>query len=213
MRSKLRTICAALVAVFAIGVVAAASASAAPEWYVKKAGKYEKVTTPVKVTGTASWELLVKPLFGPGGVAETFSGLAAELKPGGISIVNGFSVGHITALKSCKTILGPEEIRDLPWKVELYKEGTEIRSRIVEEKNGLPQYTFTCKWEFVGEQPENCNMNTSTKMTESPAGVESKFDAKSVKPKCVYEGPGEWKGTFATFKPIAGSGVEAIKVE
>jgi sulfite exporter TauE/SafE len=49
MRSMFRMVLGALLAVFALSAVAASSASAAPEWYVKKGGVFKKVTEPVKV--------------------------------------------------------------------------------------------------------------------------------------------------------------------
>jgi hypothetical protein len=49
MRSVFRTTLVALGAVFALSAVAASSASAAPEWYVKKGGVFKKVTEAVNV--------------------------------------------------------------------------------------------------------------------------------------------------------------------
>ncbi len=54
----------ALAAVFALTAVAASSALATPEWYVKKGGTYSKVKEAVKVKAAFGLEEIVVPNFG-----------------------------------------------------------------------------------------------------------------------------------------------------
>ena len=219
MRSKLRTICAALLAVFALGAVASASASAAPEWYVKKAGVFKKVAEPVSVGGTVSWELIDTGTgkFGlePGGVScKAVS--QGELKSGGISDIVTINSEECHQVKACEKIEGSAPPENLPWQLELYKEGSEIRSRIVSSGKGTPEFVFTCKIRGI-TKTDVCGMNTSTQMSNNVLSgfVEATFDAKSAKTNCTWggTGKGELKGAFAAIKPIEKSGVEAIKVE
>src|ERR1700751_1070846 len=57
MRSVTKRLAIGLVAVFALTAVTAASASASPEWYAKKAGVWGKITTPVKFTAESKYEM------------------------------------------------------------------------------------------------------------------------------------------------------------
>lgn len=200
-----------LVAVFAISAVAVSSAAASPEWYVKKSGKWEKVTTAVKVTGNYNWSLLANAggAFELGGLALTAE-FAGELKSGGVALLNTMTNATGKVIKPCEA-LGPAEPHSFPWKLELYKEGTEVRSKILKGGTGEPEYSFTCRWSLYGEHKVTSKMNTTTKMTNLTSNVEAVFDTKSAKTECTYNGPCQWKGVFVTIKPP--SGVEAIKVE
>ncbi len=218
MRSKLRTICAALLVVFALGAVAASAASAAPEWYVKKAGTFAKVTEATKTEGTLSFEVIdtKMPLSSPMGVScsATVGGEGEEIQPAGVSVIKHYLNLNCKPVKSCEKLLSVNPLT-VPWKLELYKEGTEVRSRIVNGGSEAPGVTFACDW-FGVRTEDTCQANTSTHMSNVLAGfVEASFDAKSAKTACTQggTGSGEWKGAFATFKPVAKSGVEAVKVE
>ena len=146
MRSKLRTICAALLAVFALTAVAASSASAAPEWYIKKAGVFAKVKEAINVKqGTANWELTDKvSIFERFGVKCT-SEDSGQIKPGGIASIVTIQGLRCSEVKGGERIEGPVPAVHLPWKLELYTEGTEIRTRILNGGSGTPEQEFTCK--------------------------------------------------------------------
>jgi|HubBroStandDraft_4_1064222.scaffolds.fasta_scaffold06695_3 hypothetical protein len=217
MRSKLRTICAALLAVFALTAVAASSASAAPEWYVKKGGVFEKVKEAINVEGTASWEVTDKvSIFERFGVKCTSKDFG-QIKPGGKSTLEEEREFNCTPVKGCEHLGANLGVVGLNWNLELYTEGTEIRSRITSEhKETTPAIAFTCRQNLT-EKTDECGVNTSTKMMNIPLSgfVEATFDAKSAKTNCSWggTGKGEWTGTLVTVKPKAGTGVEAIKAQ
>jgi hypothetical protein len=213
---SIRTAFVALIAIFAISAVAASSALASPEWYVKKAGKFEKVKEALNVTGTASWELTDKvgPILKRFGMACTSTD-EAQLKPGGIGLITQIQELHCVPVNGCEKLSGEVKPVNLPWKLELYKEGGEVRAKIGSE-SGTPTQTFTCRQNLT-EKTDECGVNTNTKMTNiSLTGfAEATFDEKSAKTHCTWSGAnnGEWTGTLVTVKPKAGTGVEAIKVE
>jgi hypothetical protein len=221
MRSMLRTVPVALVAVLALGAVAASSALASPEFYVKKAGVFKKVTESVNVTLENQFELIDTKNEGFG---ESCTGEASgAVKAAGLGNLETFRV-----FERCKGLGNPllcetaetGTALNMPWGLELYKEGTEVRNRIVEgvSKNGTPAWHFSCKGRF-GEGNDTCNVNTSAHITNNATKgwVEVVFDAKSKKTKCSGGGAesGEWKGVLK-MKPTEKekkAGVEAIKVE
>jgi hypothetical protein len=217
----IRIVLVALIALFAFSAVASSSASASPEWYVKKAGKFEKVKGSIEVSGTASWQLVdtgsgFKGIHEPLGISCTYEKAEGTISAGGISDINKLTGQHCTPLKGCEEITHEVEFRGVPLQMELYKEGTEIRSKIVSGSKGLtPEFDFSCKVRVFGtDELDECGMGTSTKMNNLVSGfVEGAFDTKSTKTKCSIGGKetGEWKGTFVTIQP--NTGVEAIKVE
>jgi hypothetical protein len=106
MRS-MRIVFAALVAVFALGAVTASSAFASPEWYVKKAGKFAKVTTSANVVSTGTFELIDTK--NPGGLTLSISckgEASGPIKAGGIGEIEAFHSTSCVAgkgtLQSCK---------------------------------------------------------------------------------------------------------------
>ncbi len=205
----------ALVAVFALSAVAASSALATPEWYVKKAGKFEKVKEAVKVQGTYSWDLVAtdpQVLLEPGGIALSAE-FEGELKSGGIALLKTMNEAKGKAISPCQKLVGSAGPSHLPWNLELYKEGTEVRSKILNGGSGAPEYKFECEWFEWGDRIELSNLNTSIKMTNLTSNVEGAFDTKSAETECRFAGPCKWTGVFVTVKPIEKSGVEAIKVE
>lgn len=217
---SIRSVLLALVAVFALGAVAS-SALASPEWYVKKSGTYSKVTEAVKVKAAFGIEAIVVPSFG----GEMFKfgikchGTAmGELKAGSISDFSSIKTGGVDCEKvdSCESLLKEGAVRPihLPWQLELYKEGSEIRSKIVSSGEGTPEFAFSCKSELYGETEVLTSLTTSTHMTNLASGfVEAAFDAKSAKVPWTGGGKIEFKGPFLTVEPAEKSGVEAIKVE
>ncbi len=220
MRSKSKVVLAALVAVFAFTAVAASSALASPEWYVKKAGVWEKVTEAVKVVGEGSWELIDtgNEVMGERGLeplrVSCTSTSTGEIKPGGIEVITTRTIGKCTGHPAgCGTIKSSEG-RNFPWKTELYKEGTTVRSRILSEVEGgkkTPEWKFTCS--PITTWTDTCGVNSTTSTSNNASGyVEEAFDTKSNKTHCSVggESKGEWKGSFDKVKASSGS---AIKVE
>jgi|HubBroStandDraft_4_1064222.scaffolds.fasta_scaffold17194_2 hypothetical protein len=216
---SIRSVFLVLVAVFALGAVAASSAFASPEWYVKKSGTYSKVKEAVKVKAAFGLEEIVTPtLYGPP-YNEKFGikckGTAAgELKSGGISDLTSIRAGSCEKVDGCAALTGNVETIDIPWQLELYKEGTEIRSKFVSGTNGMAGFRFSCKTNFLGPEEVETLLSTSTHMTNLVSGfAEAAFDAKSAKGSWADGGEIEWKGPLLTVEPVEKSGVEAIKVE
>jgi hypothetical protein len=208
----------ALVAVCAFSAVAASSALASPEWYVKKGGTYSKVKEAVKVKAAFGLEEIVVPEFGEKFGIKCKGTATGELKSGGISDISQIITGGVDCEKvdACEQLLEEGGVRPVnsPWQLELYKEGTEIRSKIVSSGSGTPEFIFWCKTWFSGETEVKTSLSTSTHMTNLASGfVEAAFDAKSAKVPWADGGKIEWKGPFLTIEPVEKSGVEAVKVE
>jgi hypothetical protein len=220
MRSTVRATLLALAAILALGAVSASSALASPEWYVKESGVYKKVTTPLKVTIGYNYELNdAKAVAGFGLiVACKFEG-EGEISSGGTGVISNFSTGL-----NCKGVVGKSGVTtcerfeksasvSIPWKIELYKEGSEIRQRIVSGGGGTPSWAFGCSSAVFGSISDTCGVNTNTHMTDNATEglVEAGFDTKSAKTECTEGGKeaAEWKGAL---KIKATSGA-AIKVE
>jgi hypothetical protein len=210
-----RVVLVALVAAFAFSAVAASSALASPEWYVKKAGKYEKVSEAVNVGGTVSFDaVIVYSTFKEfPGEAKCHGSVKGELKSGGISDITSLTIEKCEVGKWIVGI-GRGEARNFPWQAELYKEGSEIRSRLVNGGHGTPEYTATVKWTGppAGEEKVSFTFPSSHMGNLLSGFVESSFDAKSEQTYSKLDTI-EWKGSFVTVKPLEKSGVEAIKVE
>lgn len=211
-----RTVLVALIAVFALTAISASSALAAPEWYVKKAGVWSKVTTSVKVTLENSWELN-DTKFSPTPLAVSCTGSGeGEIKSAGAGKISKFPTTKCEPAKiehnSCKAWEGSAS-GNLPWGAELYSEAGQLRQRLVSGGVGTPDWAFTCQT-LLGSRTDECFANTSTHMTNNSGGfVEAVFDATSAKTECSQgkSGAGEWKGKLK-FKANQ-AGVEAIKVE
>jgi hypothetical protein len=219
MQSVTRRLIVALVAVFALGAVASSAALASPEWYVKKGGTYSKVKEAVKFKGNFRLEEIVTPKgYGlpynePFGLKCT-STSEGELKSGGITDITIIRGPTCQALDTCERVVENVYFYNIPWQLELYTEGTEIRDKFVSGPNGLAGFGFVCKTRWLGEKKVETYLSTSTHMTNLSSGlVEAAFDAKSATTKWSGGGTIEWKGQFLTVEPVAGTGVEAIKVE
>jgi hypothetical protein len=223
MKHLTRTILLACIATFALSAVAASSASAAPEWYVKKKGTYEKLTAPVKVSIEGTFESYDVPA--RKGVLCNIHVGAGEIKTGGTGTISELetrpeeckpAAKQKNELTGCKVgkITNTVAAR-LPWATSLYKEGTEARQKILSGGNGTPYFVFECSAEW-----DECPIAESTHIINNVLGglVEAGFDAKSgPRTKCSYGGKeaGEFGGTIK-FKPTAEEktkGIEAIKVE
>ncbi len=211
------TVVVAMVAVLALGGVSATSALASPEWYVKKGGVFEKLTKSHNMVGEQSFELSVpKALFGTVTVAVACKGtLRGDIAAHGVGEITTTA----TTIEDCRTVSGCTMIesiegRHFPWKTELYREGSEIRQKVVSGGSGTPEWSITCKNQAGTSFELSCGTNTSTDMSNNVfgglEGVEAKFDTKSNKTNCTLgsKESGEWKGVMK----IEGEG-ESIKVE
>lgn len=221
MKHVTRTILLALLAALALGALTASVALASPEWYVKKAGSFKKVTTGMKVKMENQFELIdtKHEIAGERLAVACTSEDKGEISASGKGTISEFVVSE--PLHKCKGIDGEPPLCErlttdvgvgLPWNTELYSEGSEIRRRIT---SSLAAWAFTCENVVFGKLGDECGANTSTHMTNNATGgfVEATFDAKSKKTKCEKGGAesGEWKGVLKIKATEAG--VEAIKVE
>jgi hypothetical protein len=217
MRSRFMTVVVAIVALLVLGVVASSASAASPEWYVKKSGVFEKVTSDVAVKSELTLEQTdtgYYPRFGEPRTILCKGKSEGKIEAGGAAEIETVSLelGSCES-KLCKPV---EELTslNLPWKTELYKEGSEIRNRIVSGTGGAPIVEVVCKI-FGQRNTDECEVNTSTHMANSVfgtlEGVEAGFDTKSNKTHCTWGGKesGVWKGSM---KMIAQNG-SAIKVE
>ncbi len=194
----------------------------APDWYVKKAGVFKAVTETVDAQIEGSYEMIDTKWFGGAlyyGVVckasdETEIKTDRELK---ILHFYGESckpdkIAKEPPTNACEGYL-EQEGADLPWTLELYTEGSEIRGKFA-SVGGTPFWEAKCDTP-AGSGFDGCQVNTSTHMTNNTSAgtVEAAFDTKSSKTKCTKGGTeaGEWKGTLkikATSKEV-----EAIKME
>jgi hypothetical protein len=221
MRSKPKMILLALVAVLAVSATAASTALASPEWYFKNKGVYKKLTTSMKVVYENPFELI--------DTKDNPVSLAVSCKGTGEGVIKAGAKGEITSFgiglpENCKGVpvkgitdcekFETAESADLPWETELYKEGSEIRDKIL----GTPIWSFTCKSIF-GPYDDTCGVSPSTSIVNNASSglVEAKFDAKSGKTSCSEGGKeaGEWKGTLKIklTESEKKEGLEALKVE
>jgi hypothetical protein len=223
MRSIVRMGLLALLAVLALSAIAVSSASAAsPEWYVKKKGTYEKLKETVQVATTEN-QFELNDRIGFLGISCKEASATGEIKANGAGTILKFEANTSGSFcppskfrgNKCETNLQHFAAVYLPWKTELYTEGTEIRQRIANGGSGEPAAEFECSG-FA----DTCNVAASTHMTNNASAgiVEAVFDTKSGKARCVdnpKEAGGEWNGTLK-IKPTAEEktkGIEAIKVE
>jgi hypothetical protein len=229
MRLTLRKLPVVLVAVLALSAVAVSSASAAPEWHVKKAKTWSKVSTPVNVTFKGSYELT----FEFNGSYDKFkceeNNIEGTIASGGLGTISKFA--QFEPHQQCKGIETEKKLNEcpsiekvnawhLPWQTDLYAEGAATRAKIVHKEGALGAASeWTCKSEIFGKHPLACSVETSTQLSNNPiAGtVEANSDTKSNKVWCVTESQvgGVW--TFReSIRPTEAektAGVEAIKVE
>jgi hypothetical protein len=226
-----RTVLVALIAVFALTAIAASSALASPEWYVKKAGVFKKVTTAVKVEFEASKLAMIYNLGGG------YEGMSCTTSTFGHGTVEAAGVGKIEAFRAgrpeenCQggkikensegnvcTEHGIEEMTAIntPWTTQLSAEGTSIRMGI--SQSPLPGFKFKCKTIGGTQILVSCEGNTSARaFNNATAGlVEDEFESKSPRTTCAKEKEkGEWKGTLKV-KPSKAeneAGIEAVKAE
>jgi hypothetical protein len=152
-----------------------------------------------------------------------------EVKSAGTGAISSFAVSRGAGREKCvpanvehnwcKAVESTKGL-NLPWKTELYTEGSEIRAMIVNGGAGTPIWDFECENQLV-RYGDDCWVSSSTHESNNVLGglVEAAFDTKSPKTKCERgshkDEAGEWKGVMKA-KPTAAEkekGVEAIKVE
>jgi hypothetical protein len=232
MRLTLRKLPLVLVAMLALSAVAVSSASAAPEWHVKKGGTWSKVTGSVAVKPQVVKVGLALGTAKEGFACTSTEGSEGALEAGGLAKLTRFLMVPEPS-HNCEPVKGKgignycvkvTKITDvhLPWKLQLSAEGTEIRGSLSSSGAGTPGLEVRCTSEFLGEFLLICESETTGTsvhlVNNSTLGlVEGHFDAKSAKWQCTGGAgtPGEWLGTV-NFKPTAeekSKGIEAIKVE
>ncbi len=221
MRYKFTTAVVTLAAVFALGAVAASSALASPEWYVKEGGTFHKLTSALEVHANTNLDLTDEPVKEPPiYVSESCLGsMKFKIEPGGVSKIVEYTAAECKFSKSnapvsCGGIV-TALARHLPWKSELYLEGTEIRERLVSGGSGTPEWEFECGND---EFKDSCGFNTSAHVINNALNsVEAQFEAKSNKTFCswgaTFNGNKESGSLKGTIKLELPKGVEAIKVE
>jgi len=221
MRSTSKTVLLALVAVFALGAVAASSALATPEWYYENHGAWHKVTVSMTVPYENTFEV-IDTRDNPVALVVSCKGTGeGVIKSGGKGEITHFDVGApgnckgvaVKGITDCETFEKAESAY-LPWETEFYKEGSEIRNKIL----GMADWSFGCKG-FSGSYSDTCGVSPSTSIVNNTSSglVEAKFDAKSGKTSCSEGGKeaGEWKGTLKIklSESSKKEGLEALKVE
>jgi hypothetical protein len=200
---RIQTIVLALMAVFAMSVVAASSASAAEHlWLIN--GKL--VASPVKIhaqglllltdhtpLGGTNSTIIHCHGFGSGTVGPHGLGLAetvtAELLGTNNKITCSFDKQG-----PCESGTPPvAEVVSLPVRTELYLEGTEVRGMGISLGTGAAK--FTCKAPLIGMITDECTVSLgSAALANVAGGVEAKTDAKSGTADCKIGAEAARKG-------------------
>jgi hypothetical protein len=238
MRSTLKMTFLALLAVFALGAVAASSAFASPEWYVKKGGVWTRATSSVKVelintiqkvwvSETSGEAYIGVECAGEGGIrTEGSIGSAGKAEitvfephPKTSKHCNPRVKG--SGVSECETFTEERAIA-LPWNTELYSEGSETRIKIGPHSGGnSPGVLAECTFSFAPFDLE-CHVAESAEVISEPSNGAFAlwFNEKTKKTFCsgtLHGGTesGIWGGllVFKPSKAEAEKGVEGIKVE
>jgi hypothetical protein len=207
-----------LVAMFAVSMVAAATASAAPVWEQCSEGasgtKYETdQCLKTSSTGKWAWEEVkgTEKALGLGtltlrdtnvpiaGTVEV--GCTGESKgsvgPGKFARIEKIENIKCAAGKNCEKIIKIAEPINLPWQTELIEEGGNIRNKITAVNGKGAGWAMTCRVLGI-EGADECTSEEGTTLIEDESGsVESIFDSKTAKAKCSVGGAksGEVLGT------------------
>jgi hypothetical protein len=202
-----------LVAVLALGAASASSAFAAPEWYAKTSGSYGKITSAREITGKGTITVNDADYYGKSEgenvKIECEVNVKGSIEAGGVGTISSYIAGDCKRLEGICTLRTSYAV-NLPWKTELYAEGTEIRQRIVSGGSGTPAWHFGCENLITGD---TCNFNTSANMLNTGVGgVGAVFNSASNKTTCSQGGAeaGQVEGSIALTSPEAGvEGIEA----
>ncbi len=184
-----------LVAIFAVSLVAVATASAAPVWEQLEGSTWKEVKNTEKVTGTGTLKL--RDTNTAAGVSEVECG-GSEKGTVGPEKFDRVEVVEVKAsqcrnVKVCENV---EEIttKGLPWQTEVYESGKELRDNIKATTNGEPGWVVKCKT-LLGSKTDEClaeaGLIPSTLLTNKTSNntVNSEFEsAKSPKAKCKEGG-------------------------
>lgn len=211
-----------LVAMLAMGVVAASSASAAEHiWLIN--GKLI-----VGVIKTQTLELFLATDHNPIGSAS--NEVVVHCHRYGVSIIGFHLFGLIEKLTAerlgtndkvtcafdkqggCESSPAPLLLAvNLPWRTELYLNGTEVRDMVVSDGAGNPGWRVTCKAPLLGMITDECTTAlTSTALANVAGGVEAIFDANTQTANCkigteaVRNGAGLVRGSGLAENPSAG---------
>ena len=225
-----------LVAVFAMSMVAAGTASAAPHWLACTSGaagtKYTTgQCTTASSTGTWAWSepssteasvtfatLTLKDNVFKVTVACTGEG-RGSVGPGKFDRIN--EINHI----ACKAGTGCEKLEEnakplhLPWQTELYETESKIRDKITAVNGEGAGWSVKCK-AFGIVQTDECTSeegsvgvtNASTPGVSGELLVLGEFDAKTAKANCTKggAGSGEVTGPTSTLL-VSGNGLRVSK--
>ena len=213
---RIQMIGLAVVAALFMSAVAAGSASAAHEWLLNGAsiGAATKVHSLGLLLLTDHTAPLGETLIhcvgydagtvGPG-AADLVESITKELLG-----TNNVIECAIVKAGGCKsgTIAKASAIH-LPWKTELYLEGTELRDMITEDGTaGQPGWSVTCTNILGGSTTDTCTSTLgSTGVQNVAAGVNTPFEAKSPSANCkvgaeaIRNGAGLVRGTVLQENP------------
>jgi hypothetical protein len=206
-----------LVAVFAVSMMASATASAKPTWWTcaeltepvgaftdslctkKGKGKFEWIQLKEKQTTTSSGTLKLTDINGNGkGKAVTLECTgtdAGTVGPEGEDEITKIEATECTVITGECPTPNAKSVHT-PWKTELREEvGGEIRDVLKSSGAGTPGWQVTC----AGIVKDTCEAEASTGLEnkESTGEVTGKFDGKTKKAKCSVGGEesGEVIGT------------------
>lgn len=234
---SIRITLVALIAVFALSAVAASSAFASPEWYVKKGGVWTKATSNVNwelvntnqkvwVSEISGGEYIGVECAGEGGIYADGS-----IGPAGKAEITRFELNagskrcsprlQESGLSDCETFKEGKSA-NLPWSMELYSEGSETRTKIGPGSSGKsPAVVARCGLVVTSTILE-CEVAGSAEVISEPSNGAFGlwFNPKTKKTSCdgTLKGgaeSGSWGGLLVLkpSKTEAEKGVEGIKVE
>ncbi len=186
---RVQMIGVALVAVFAMSAVAATGASA-HEWLL--GGK--PITAAKTIMSKGTLELTDDAATG-GAVAVSCAGFdTGTVGPGAADLISKVTAEELGTNNSitctfvkkgaCEGTTAKAVALALPWKTEIYSEGTETRDMITSDGAGSPGWGVTCKT-LLGSMEDKCTVALgSTALANVTGGVDATFEKKSQKASC-----------------------------
>ena len=185
---RLKVLGLALVAVFAMGAVASASASALV-WQEEVGGVFQEVANGTKVTATGKLKLLDKKggPFTEEVEVECEGNSEGTVSTGGKDAVTAITATACKVLKGvCPTPVTAKAVNMPEWQTQLEVVGTENRDKITTTTG-----TKEVGWEVScnGTIDKCTSASSSTKMANNANGtVEATFDANTPKANCSRGG-------------------------
>ncbi len=186
-----------LVAIFAVSLVAVATASAAPAWEQLNGTTWKEVGNTEKVVGSGTLKLRdADTLLGVSEVecGGSQKGSVGPTKFDRVEVIE-IQASQCKATKVCENV---EEItvKNLPWQTEVYESGKEIRDNLKSGGNGEPGWRVKCKT-IGGSKSDEClteaglvfstQVTNKTSNNTAASGFEEK-STKSPKAKCTEGG-------------------------